>query len=199
MNYSGRTSINAAVSVNEPKPEQDPDSPLTFSMEGQPEKPPSSLVPFYWTPGWNSVQAMYSYLDEPNGSMKGGDPGIRLIEKVSNPEYSYFDNIPGDSAKSADEWQLFPVYRIFGSEELSSVGPAVRQRIPEPFVLIGPSDADSIPVRENELIQLETSSGMVSLKVFIENSLPPGMAGVSVNLPGMPFLDLPGNGKILKP
>ena len=80
MRYSGRTAMNANIAVSEPKLSQDTDSPLAFSMEGQQENPPSSLVPFYWTPGWNSVQAMYNYLDEPNGSMKGGDPGIRLIE-----------------------------------------------------------------------------------------------------------------------
>ena len=72
------------VTVSEPKLPEDHDSPLSFSMEGQQEDPPSSLVPFYWTPGWNSVQAMYDYLDEPDASLKGGDPGIRLIEPSGN-------------------------------------------------------------------------------------------------------------------
>jgi len=57
--------MNAKIDVSEPKPPQDPDSPLTFSMEGSDERPPSSLVPYYWTPGWNSVQSMNFYLDEP--------------------------------------------------------------------------------------------------------------------------------------
>ena len=87
MRYSGRTAMNANIAVSEKKLPEDPDSPLAFSMEGQPEYPPSSLVPFYWTPGWNSVQAQYNYLDEPNGSMKGGDPGIRLIEQVNNGKF----------------------------------------------------------------------------------------------------------------
>jgi NADH-quinone oxidoreductase subunit G len=87
MRYSGRTVMNANIAVSETRLPEDPDSPLAFSMEGQQENPPSSLVPFYWSPGWNSVQAMYSYLDEPNGSMKGGDPGIKLIEKVNNGKF----------------------------------------------------------------------------------------------------------------
>jgi len=87
IRYSGRTAMNANIAVSETKPPGDPDSPLAFSMEGQPENPPSSLVPFYWTPGWNSVQALYNYLDEPNGSMKGGDPGIRLIEQANNDKF----------------------------------------------------------------------------------------------------------------
>lgn len=73
MRYSGRTAINSHINVSEPEVSQDPDGPLAFSMEGQPEKPPSSLVPFYWTPGWNSVQAINYYISEPDGSMKGGD------------------------------------------------------------------------------------------------------------------------------
>ena len=82
--------MNANITVSEPKPLQDLDSPLAFSMEGRQENPPSSLVPFYWTPGWNSVQAMYNYLDEPGASMKGGDPGIRLIEPVEGIKNIYF-------------------------------------------------------------------------------------------------------------
>ena len=99
MRYSGRTAMNANLAVSEPGVSQDPDSPLAFSMEGRPELPPSSLVPFYWTPGWNSVQAMYNYLDEPNGSMKGGDPGIRLIEPAESHSDSYFKINPGQVKK----------------------------------------------------------------------------------------------------
>jgi NADH-quinone oxidoreductase subunit G len=80
VRFSGRTAITANIRVSEPKIPEDADSPLAFSMEGRSETPPSSMVPFYWSPGWNSVQAMYQYLDEPNGSMIGGDPGIRLID-----------------------------------------------------------------------------------------------------------------------
>jgi NADH-quinone oxidoreductase, chain G len=99
MRYSGRTAMNANLAVSEPGISQDPDSPLAFSMEGLQELPPSSLVPFYWTPGWNSVQAMYNYLDEPNGSMKGGDPGIRLIEAAESRSDSYFRINPGPGKK----------------------------------------------------------------------------------------------------
>ncbi len=57
LRYSGRTAIHANVAVAESKLPEDPASPLAFSMEGHPEQPPSSLVPLYWTPGWNSAQA----------------------------------------------------------------------------------------------------------------------------------------------
>jgi NADH-quinone oxidoreductase subunit G len=195
---SGRTAINANIAVSEPKVAQDKDSPLAFSMEGEPERPPSSLVPFYWSPGWNSVQAMYYYLNEPNGSMKGGDPGIRLIEPGEAADNPYFKMGPSSNELQKDEWQIIPVYQIFGSEELSSAGSAIAQRIREPFIYMNQNDAEKICAEEGELIQLEITKVKIDLRVIIENSLHPGIAGVSIHLPGMPFLDLPGRGRFYK-
>jgi NADH-quinone oxidoreductase subunit G len=198
IRFSGRTAMNAHIAVSEPKISQDTGSPLAFSMEGQAENPPSSLVPFYWTPGWNSVQAMYNYLDEPNGSMKGGDPGIRLIEATEGGKHSYFKISPQTFELQKDEWLIVPVYQIFGSEELSSVGPAMAQRIREPFIYLNQKDAEIVGAVDGDLIQLEISKSIFKIKVKIENSLRHGIAGLSINLPGMQFIDLPGRGKFYK-
>jgi len=198
IRYSGRTAINSNIAVSEPKLLQDQDSPLVFSMEGLPENPPSSMVPFYWTPGWNSVQAIYNYLNEPGGSLKGGDPGIRLFEPSGDFKGSYFTQgkvipevIPG-------ELMIIPVYQIFGSDELSSHGPAVRQRIQDPFVLLNQADADLLDAVNNEFVQFERSKIQLRVKVRIENSIHQGMAGLSLNLPGMPFIDIPCSGRFHK-
>jgi len=37
-----------------------------------------------------------------------------------------------------------PVYQIFGSEPLSASAPAIKERIPKPFVLINPKDAEKV-------------------------------------------------------
>lgn len=198
MRYSGRTAMNAQVAVSEPGVSQDPDSPLAFSMEGRQELPPSSLVPFYWTPVWNSVQAMYNYLDEPNGSMKGGDPGIRLIEPGEERNISYFKTDTQAFEYQKDERLIVPVYQIFGSEELSSAGFAVAQRIKEPFLYLNKEDADVLCIKDSEMIQLEFPGSKLRIKAKIENSIPQGIAGMSVNLPGMQFIDLACRGKILK-
>ncbi|HEX5484022.1 MAG TPA: NADH-quinone oxidoreductase subunit NuoG, partial [Terriglobia bacterium] len=76
--YSGRTAIDAGVNVSEPKPPGDPDTPLSFSMEGYADQPPPPLTPFFWTPGWNSIQAVNKFQDEIAGPLRGGDPGVRL-------------------------------------------------------------------------------------------------------------------------
>jgi NADH-quinone oxidoreductase subunit G len=198
IRYSGRTAIRANVDVSEPGIVKDNDSPLAFTMEGSPENPPSAMVPFYWTPGWNSVQAMYKYLDKPNGSLKGGDPGIRLLEPPESPEIKYFKVSTEKAVLQDGEWLFVPVYRIFGSEELSSAGPAVSQRIPEPFVNISPNDAVKNEILENELVMIDISGIQLKIKVGLDDSLKDGIAGLSAKLPGMPFIDLPSKGKIIK-
>lgn len=195
MRYSGRTSINANINVSEKGIQQDIDSPLSFSMEGSHTNPPSSLIPFYWAPGWNSVQSVNKYLEEPNGKMKGGDSGIRLIEPAIIPKVNYFKPDIHSFELQTGEWLIVPVYQIFGSEELSSAASTLAQRIPEPFVYLNPKDAEELKVKNNELVQLEVSKIKLSIKVRIEESIGRGIAGLTVNLPGMPYLDLPFRGK----
>jgi NADH-quinone oxidoreductase subunit G len=188
----------AHLDVSESAVSQDPDSPLAFSMEGRQEIPPSILVPFYWSPGWNSVQAMYHYLDEPNGSMKGGDPGIRLIEPGKEHDDSYFHINHQTYKFKKDEWLIVPVYQIYGSEELSSASFAITQRIKEPFLYINQIDAEGLSIKDGEEIRLEVPGNILMIKTKIEKSIMQGMAGLSVNLPGMQFIDLPCRGKYNK-
>ena len=77
---SGRTSTLVNITISEPKPPEDPDSPLSYSMEGTPEKPPAALIPFFWSPGWNSIQATNTYQTEPGGPLRGGDAGVRMFD-----------------------------------------------------------------------------------------------------------------------
>jgi anaerobic selenocysteine-containing dehydrogenase len=59
-------------------------------------------------------------------------------------------------------------------------------------------DADIFDVKHNELIQLEIDENKLNIRVKIENSLRQGIAGLSVNLPGMQYVELPGRGKFNK-
>jgi NADH-quinone oxidoreductase subunit G len=197
IRFSGRTAMNAKTDVSEPKPPQDPDSPLTFSMEGADERPASSLVPYYWTPGWNSVQSMNFYLDEPNGSLKGGDPGIRLIETSPNPTLSFFTPGQLSFTPKKDEWLFVPVYQIFGSEPLSASAHAISERVPKPFAMMNLKDAERAGKKENDLIKIEISQKIIEVCVKVDKYLPSGIAGLSAGLPGMPFVDFPCRGKIV--
>ena len=77
---TGRTAIHADVDVSEPKPPDDPDSPLAFSMEGSERQPPAALIPRFWAPHWNSIQALNKFQEEVAGPLRGGNAGKRLIE-----------------------------------------------------------------------------------------------------------------------
>src|SRR5690606_8325057 len=62
--YSGRTAMHANVTVHEPKPPVDEESPLSFTMEGHPLQAPGALLTYSWSPGWNSNQSIFKFQDE---------------------------------------------------------------------------------------------------------------------------------------
>ena len=59
--YSGLTSITANISVVEPKPPQDADSALAYSMEGTPASLRTHYSHFSGPPGWNPIEAVNKF------------------------------------------------------------------------------------------------------------------------------------------
>ena len=180
--YSGRTAMLAQIDVHEPKPPDDPDSPFSFSMEGNPEQPPPALQPFFWTPGWNSIQAVNKFQEEIAGPLRHGDPGVRILEPNGHKP-PFFDQIPPPFQARADEWLLVPLYHIFGSEELSRFAPGIAQLSPQPYVTLNPQDAERFG-SDVELFGQRIS-------VTRAADLPRGMAGVPAGIPPFAGLDLP--------
>jgi NADH-quinone oxidoreductase subunit G len=125
--YSGRTSMLANISVHEPKPAEDADTPLSFSMEGYEGRPPAPLISRYWSPKWNSVSALNKFQEEVGGPLRGGDPGKRLIEPMETGKAEYFTDIPAEPAAGQGQSSV-PEYDIFRSEELSAQSPAIVER-----------------------------------------------------------------------
>ena len=125
--YSGRTSMHADVAVSEEKPPDDADTPLAFSMEGAEKQPPSPLIARYWSPGWNSVQALNKFQKEIGGEMRDDGSGKRLIEPTPDGKPVYFEV---DAVKgSHGQFEVIaPEYDIYLSEELSSYSPAIAER-----------------------------------------------------------------------
>jgi NADH-quinone oxidoreductase subunit G len=195
LRFSGRTAMNANVSVIEPRPPQDPDSPLAFSMEGAEQQPPSSLVPFYWIPGWNSGQAVNFYLDAPNGSLKGGDPGVRLINSGGGKEVTYFTLSPQETKQGQGDWLLVPVHAIFGSEELSSRSPAIAERIPRGFIRMNGRDAAKVGKHAGDVIRIHAGETWVEGNLELDERIPAGVAGVPALLPGDAYIEFPCTGR----
>lgn len=195
--FSGRTAMTANVSVHEPPPPGDPDSPLAFSMEGRREFPPSTLVPYYWSPGWNSVQAFYKYTDEPNGSLKGGDPGIRLLNSNKLNDFK-IPEVPERFIASTEDLYFIPYHRIFGSEELSSRSKAIKQRIGETAVYLNPSDANRMNINSDDLADLVLSKYKFAVKAKIDVQVPEGTGGIFRRFSDIPFIEMPVLGRIQK-
>jgi NADH-quinone oxidoreductase subunit G len=183
--YSGRTSMNSKISVHEPKTPEDPDSPLSFSMEGYEGIPPSSLITRFWSPGWNSVQSVNKFQSEIAGPLHGGDPGQRVIEPGEAVSFSYFHEIPAAFKPRHDEYLSIPVYHIYGSEELSVLSPAVAEVTPQPYIGLNADDMESLNVHNGEVLEILLNGKGIGLPVKCIETLPKGLAGLPIGLPGL--------------
>ena len=183
--YSGRTAMQAHLSVHEPKPPDDPDSPFSFTMEGAQATPPAALLPRVWAPGWNSVQALTRFQEEIAGPLRGGDPGVRLLEPRST-NGAYPETAPEAWTARAGELRVIALHHTFGSEELSALAPALAELAPAPYLALAPADAHGLGVSEGEAITVTLGATRLSLPLRLLDGLPKGTLGVPVGLAGVP-------------
>jgi len=177
--YSGRTAMHAGIDVSEPMPPTDPDSALSFTMEGYAGVPPPALTPFYWSPGWNSVQAINKYQIEVGGPLHGGNPGKRLFEPGDPaPAAPVVNNIPPAFAPKPDQYLVLPLYHIFGSDELSALSPGVKERVPPPYIALNDSDAAKAGLAGGSAVEILLNGQTHRLPVRLQAGLPKGIAGL---------------------
>lgn len=196
--FSGRTAMLANINVSEPKPAVDPDSSLSYTMEGFRGLPPSTMIPFYWSPGWNSEQSINKYQQEIGGSLRGGDPGLRLFEPVQRGKVNYFMSVPEIFISLEGHLLMVPLHHIFGSEELSARSPSIGERSPNAYVTVNTEDAIELQVQENQLLSFEVDGQHYQLPVKVSAAMPKGVAGLPYGLPGLPFVELPAWGILKK-
>lgn len=196
--YSGRTAMLANIAVSEPKPPQDDDSPLSFTMEGYRGIPPAPLIPFFWAPGWNSVQSINKYQIEVGGPLHGGDPGRKLFSEVKMSDYDFWKIPVSQFSAEPEEMEIIPLTHIFGSEVLSGYSAAVAERSPRPYVLISEKDAEKFDVAEHALLRLRIQNQRFDLPVKIKKELRPGLAAIPFNLPSMAGIGWPAKGILSK-
>ena len=203
--YSGRTAMLADISVHEPETPDDPDAPLSFSMEGYLGHPPSALIPRFWAPGWNSVQSVNKFQDEVSGPLTGGDPGVRLIEPApsggGDDGIPYFSNIPAAFRPRTNEWLVVPLHHIFGTEALSALAPAIAELAARPYLALNPEDAAELGLAAGDSAQLQLSRkrrGDYRLPVQLKPELQRGVAGLPAGLPGLTGITLPAWARVVK-
>lgn len=183
--YSGRTAMWSNVSVHEPKPADDPNSPFAFSMEGLlgegVSRPiPSPLLNRYWAPNWNSVQALNKFQSEVGAELASGPIGIRLASTSDSWSETLVTRAGpiGSQRSQRRPGHLFavPVPHLFGSEELSLYSPGIRELAPSPYVALTPDDASQTGLTEHDTVTVKTDRGLEvrQLPVRITNGLAPG-------------------------
>jgi NADH-quinone oxidoreductase subunit G len=190
---SGRTATLVNIDVSEPSPPQDPDSALSFSMEGTPEQPPAALVPFFWSPGWNSIQATNTYQKEVGGPMGGGDAGTRLLEPAPPNGQSYFGHVPAAFEQRTGEFLLIPIHHIFGTDELSLSAPGIAALAAKPHVAINAGDFE-----EGTEVEVTCANETFRLPVRVRPDLPNGVVGLFAGPSLAAGIALPAWGRIVR-
>jgi NADH-quinone oxidoreductase subunit G len=188
---SGRTAVTANVDIHEPRPDADPDSPLSHTMEGFSRGVPSSLNARFWYPGWNSDQALNKFQSEVGGPLAGGDPGVRLVEPPQQPIGRYFDTPPQAFGPRDGLVQLVARHHVFGSDELSALAPGVAQRTPRPYLAVSAAEARRLGLREGQAVRVTPEQGAPMELPLVIRELPAGVAAIPFGLPGAPGLPLP--------
>ncbi len=186
--------MHSDMDVHEPRPPRDPDSPLSFSMEGYEGQPPASLIPRFWAPGWNSIQSVNKFQSEVGGPLRGGDPGRRVIGPSGDGVY--FEGIPEAFRPRVGETLIIPVSHIFGSEELSILSQGIAQLSPRPYIGLGPSYAAVLSLDDGDEVELSVGNGTYVLPVKYLPHLPDGLGGIPAGVPGLAGVALPAFGEI---
>ncbi len=183
---SGRTAMRANISVHEPRQPQDKDTMFAFSMEGN-NSPTANRnqVPFAWAPGWNSPQAWNKFQSEVGGSLRHGDPGVRLIE-AGEGSLEYFTTIPAVFTATEGNWRIAPYYHLFGSEEMTQRSAVIQQRMPAPYVMVNPTDAAQLGVNAGSQVEFTCAGQLLKLPVRLSETLNQGQLGLPLGLPGIP-------------
>jgi len=177
--YSGRTAMRADVSVHEPKQPVDEETPLAYSMEGLNGPQPSALIPYVWSPGWNSNQSVQKFQAEAGGALKEGPAGVRLFDGLASKSTISELTMPGPYKMQQGQFLLVPLYQIFGSDELSLQAPAIAELSKPAGVVLNPEDAGALGVKEGDGVRVIFGEQSLNLEVSVRPGLLKGAAGFS--------------------
>jgi hypothetical protein len=179
--YSGRTAVNAASHVREPQPFANPDSPLGPTMEGP--MPRTGLMPHVWSPGWNSAQANLKF-------PSAAEPGVMLFPASTRIP----TELPLPHPPSPTPGILaLPIRRVFGSEELSNLAPAVASRVGSPILRLSPADAATRGLSAGTMVDCTIGTTTVRRTIALDPTMAAGVAGLTIGVQGEANPPLPGS------
>ena len=182
--YSGRTAMRADINVHEPQQEQDEDGVMNYSMEGVPQLKDASVFNTPWAPGWNSNQSVFKFQTEVGGALKQASHGARLVTGAAT-EKTYLNTDTKES--NGKGFNTFPLYHLFGSEELSAKSSAIQEKATAGYVALNPADAEKLGLQSTDGVQIENNG---SVPFMLRDSIAEGSVGISVGLEGLNICNL---------
>lgn len=182
--YSGRTAMRAHINVHEPKQEQDEDGLMTFSMEGVPPTTDATIFNSPWAPGWNSNQALFKFQKHTGAELSQAGHGELLFDGSAGAKAWYAATV---TKATLQGFAMFPLYHLFGSEELTAKSDAIQARATAAYVALNPADAARLGLGASDGVQVQNNGAVPYL---LRNSVQPGTVGISVGLSGLNFQDM---------
>lgn len=177
---SGRTAMTANLSVHEPLQPVDQDSALSYSMEGIQVNESAQLMPYIWSPGWNSNQAINKFSSESSASPNKLTVGVKLIVENQPVEKRPVGKQCGEnqsvtspqSSANLEAMELIPHYHLFGSEELSARTAAINELAPGNYLGMNSSLATSLEVTTGDGVEYLLDGNTFSVEVRVDDTIP---------------------------
>jgi NADH-quinone oxidoreductase subunit G len=187
--YSGRTAMRANISVHEPRQPQDASTPLSFSMEGYngigKAERPAALLPYAWSPGWNSPSAWNKFQTEVGGHLRGGDAGVHLFASGTGLP-RYFKIAPAAFVAATDRLRALALHSHFGEDELSSRAQPIVERSAPATIIFNADDASRLGINGKATVIVDGES--LTLPTRISATMPRGLVGLPAGFAGVPVL-----------
>jgi len=169
---AGRTAHDLAGRVARGTPPTDPDSALTFSMEGaHGGDVPAALRTSHDAAEWHSASATPVLTDGVRGPLKGGDPGISVLADIAAPDPRQQD------APAGDGLIVLPLHDAFAGDELGRRAVRLAMRCPPPVVALHPDDAAALGLGDGTDVAVD---GKSAARLIVDPSIPRGHVGASV-------------------
>jgi NADH-quinone oxidoreductase subunit G len=175
--FSGHTADDRAGRVPEAVPPEDPDSALAWGMEGARGLGlPAALLTAYTTPGLSSANAVTRFLEEIEGPLRGGDPGVLLLASGDGDQRpaSALEPVAGEG----EGLLLVPLHDPFTGTETARASPLLAARAPAPRLVLHPQDAAALGLVDGDAVTLDGRP--CAVPISLDPGLARGVLGASV-------------------
>ena len=189
--YSGRTAMRADINVHEPKQEQDEEGIMSYSMEGISALKDATVFNTAWAGGWNSNQSVFKFQSHTGGALKQASNGQCLLQSTAKDKT--WSEI-SETNDVASDFQAFPLYHLFGSEELTAHADAIQEKATGAYIALNEADAEKLGLQASDGVTvINDGNNSGSVPFIIRSSIAPGSVGISVGLAGLDLYNVAGS------